>query len=251
MVISMGKQQRDQQFIKTLAPQPRTNTELTSRKRALSVSDAGIAVAFLNGTKGSPAYERVFALHRELAEFEAMRESLHRQKQEREKARKEPVHLPVSPEGFAATLRREMPVLELETKIRVLHSTISKKLSSYSLTPILPCDLNSGICRFDAIPKAKRGPTVEVSDGSLTLTVTEAAVVCALARLAAAKELFKVRLCEMCREVWKVSERRIDRFCSQRCREKFRGTDEESRARHALAQRKHKAQPAEAQGKKP
>jgi len=52
----------------------------------------------------------------------------------------------------------------------------------------------------------------------MNILADEAAVATAFCRLATNGELHKVRLCEQCKENWRVSERQIDRFCSRQCR---------------------------------
>jgi hypothetical protein len=61
-----------------------------------------------------------------------------------------------------------------------------------------------------------------------------------LCRLAANRELYKVRLCEMCGERWRVSERKMDRFCCQKCREAFYAQSPEFHERKAKNQRKYR-----------
>ena len=52
-------------------------------------------------------------------------------------------------------------------------------------------------------------------------TISEADVVLALVRLDLSGEVHKVRLCEMCKDRWRVAEKSNYRFCSAQCREAF------------------------------
>ncbi len=177
------------QFVETLAPQPRTRAEFNRRARLLASSDASIAVAWLNITMRTPGYKRVLRLRAHLE--------------------------------YLTTLHPSEP------KFRLIFNIVNGLLSRYEFVPALACDVSTGVVRYNALPKETRGRAVEVSDGRLTVQVNEAAVGAAFARLFASRELFKVRLCERCRKVWRVSERRMDRFCSDECRQAFyKGTPE-------------------------
>ena len=90
------------------------------------------------------------------------------------------------------------------------------------------------------VPKHPRGPEINVSDESFDVRVNESGVVSALARLAANRELYKVRLCEQCEQVWRVSLRDIDKFCSQKCREAFHAKSADFHERKAANQRNYR-----------
>lgn len=205
----MSNEQRDHDFVHALAPRPRTQTELTRRNRVLSFSDAHIAVKWLNATMRTAAYRRVIGIRAQMAYLDDM-------------------------------LQQRKGQQRIDGEFRLRLNLLNQRLSRYTFTPVLVCDPNTGIWRYNAVPKAIRGPVVEVSDGSLTVQVNESAVVAALARLAANRELYKVRLCEQCHEQWRVSDRKMDRFCSSECREKFRMSQPESRERHARQQREYR-----------
>jgi len=206
MMIAMGHKQRGH-LTEALAPRPKTNTELKRRNRALSLSDAQIAVVWLNATKGSEAYKRIVGLRAEMEYLGSMLNSIRR---------KEPVNL---------------------AEARLRHKKLTQELSIYPLRPSMPCDLETGTWRFAVVAEAAKEPIVEITDRRLKIPVSETDVVGALGRLAANRELFKARQCKQCRDVWLVAQREMDKFCSKQCREAFRQADEDSRERHARAQR--------------
>jgi hypothetical protein len=203
-------------FTEAVAPRPTTRTEFERRARSLSFSDAFIVVQWLNAAKGSAAYRKVLTVKLELDELGALLDSVRRQKQESRAANKGR-QAPLSQEDVTAAVQRA----EFYTQFRERHNSLNRTLAKYSFVPVMACDPDMGIWRCSSVPKVTRGRTIEVSDGALTVHVNEAAVVAALARLAANRELYKVRLCEQCQERWRVSERAMDRFCSPECRQEW------------------------------
>ena len=221
-MIAMRNEKRDHTFAHALDPRPRTQTELKRRNRALSFTDALIVVEWMNAAKGTAAYRRVLGIRAHLEHLSAMLETIRQQKP------------------------KSQSINDAEILLRL--NLVIQRLSRYAFTPTLACDTSAGILRYSATPKAMRGLVVEVSDGSLSVQVSESTVVAALARLAANRELFKVHLCDECRKQWHAPQRKMDRFCSKECRILFRQTDEDSRERHARAQARYRKSPASLEG---
>jgi endogenous inhibitor of DNA gyrase (YacG/DUF329 family) len=121
-------------------------------------------------------------------------------------------------------------------EFRMRHNMLNERLSRYTFRPILYYDLDSGVWRYNTVPKKTRGPVAEVTLQGITLSVDEATAVAALVRLGARGELQKVRLCERCKKNWRVSERACDRFCSKRC------SDADYQARPEFKDRRRKIQ---------
>jgi hypothetical protein len=71
-------------------------------------------------------------------------------------------------------------------------------------------------------------------------TISEADAVISLVRLAETGDLRKVRLCEMCKERWRVAAKRNYRFCSGECREAFYAKAPDYHSRKAANQRKYR-----------
>lgn len=189
----------------------RTNAEFTkevapplsqTRMRSLTATDALIAVEWLNAAKGTKTRTHVLGVRTHLEYLVKMADS-----------------------GLSGT-----PEFRLRCK------GLNETLSHYTFRPILFYDADSAVWRYNAIPRKARGPVIEVTRQGVTVQVNEAAVVAALARLTAHGDLRKVRLCEWCKENFRVSEREWDRFCSDRCR------NADYQARPAVIARKKKAQ---------
>jgi hypothetical protein len=201
----------------------------------ISSSDALCAVAWLNNFKGTANYRRVLQIRDELEQLGAMLDSLCRQRQEGRARRKGRTTFPTQGE-----ITKEVQLAELYTRFSERHNDFNRLLSKYTFVSAMAYDPDTGIWRFNPLPKGGRGRIIKVSDGRLTVEVDETAVVAALARLAANRELYKARLCEQCHERWRVSERRMDRFCSQQCREAWYTASPEYDKRRRDIQRRYR-----------
>lgn len=188
------------EFRKTVTPPPR------ARIRSLSLTDALIAVEWLNATKGTAERESVLGFRTHLEYLRRMADT-----------------------GRAG-----------EAEFRLRHNHVNDLLSHYSFNPILTYDMDSGAWGYNAVPKKTRGRTVEVTHQGVTVQVCAATVVAALARLAAHGELCKLRLCEWCKENWRVSERECDRFCSKQCSDAHYQTRPEFNDRRKKIQKRYR-----------
>lgn len=202
----MGDKQR--LFVEAVLPHPKTQTETKGRLRSISYSDARMAVEWLNASQGTAAYQNVIALRTELEEFRKMLDSLNRTKSGGERSYAE--------------------IMLLER-----HNALRKRVAQYLHVPDFAYSVHSGIWRFGMVPKRLRGPVITIEDQPITVRVSEATVIDALCRLATNRELYKVRLCEECGERWRVSEREMDRFCTDKCREINKSHSQEYKDRKA------------------
>jgi len=238
----MVTRRRETQFIETVAPSPKTQTELRRRVRSLSYSDATLAVEWLNATIGKPAYRRVLAVRQKLADLSAALETLSDHNQSLRGKR------PQTIKEFMND-NEVVRIANLQERFRKDHNALNEQLARYIHIPALAYDLDAGIWRFGMVPKRQRlGPEIVIEDQSLRIRVNESSVVTALARLAANRELYKVRMCPQCKKRWRVSEREIDRFCGQKCREAYHITSAEYLDKKAANQREYRRR--EKEGKK-
>ncbi len=216
---------RKVRFVDATAPQPKTQTELKQRIRSQSFSDAVLAVEWLNAAKGTAAYRRVLDVRKELEELRAGIDRSSR-------AHRGPV---VKAKDW------ERDIAELKTR----HDKLDGLMRGYSFHPEMTYSFASGIWALDMVPRHPRGRQVAVHGQGFAflprrVQVSEPVVIVALARLAANRELYKVRLCEMCGERWRMSEREIDRFCSPECRKAFYEKSPKYRERKASNQRQYR-----------
>ncbi|HUV69757.1 MAG TPA: hypothetical protein VMW15_08870 [Terracidiphilus sp.] len=221
-------------FIEAIAPRPKTQTEMKRRVRSQSSTDAMLTVEWLNAAQRTAAYRRVLMVRGELEELGAMLESLRQQRQAWKNRRAK------SDAEILENLKASTSMVSLQEQFRQRHNALNVLLARYAHVPALAYSLNSGIWRFGMVPKHPRGPEIKLSDESFNVRVNESTVIAALARLAANHELHKVRLCETCGERWRVSERKIDRFCSQQCRDAFHISSPDYKDRKAANQRKYR-----------
>ncbi|MGH9604287.1 MAG: hypothetical protein ACRD3N_01185 [Terracidiphilus sp.] len=203
-------------------PPAKTGTELEQRIRSQSFTDAVLAVEWLNAAKGTAAYRRALAVRTELEEYRA---ELDR-------------HLVETAQTRVLKVRDQV---ELATRA----DNLDRLLSGYRFKPEMNYSFGTRIWALEMVPVHPRGPQIEVRGQGLNymprrIVVSEPVVIVALARLAANRELYKVRLCETCGKNWRVSERKMDRFCSQKCRETFHAKSPDYHERKAANQRRYR-----------
>ncbi|HUX65578.1 MAG TPA: hypothetical protein VMV42_00390 [archaeon] len=198
-------------------------SELTPDPRSLAYSDAFQAVEWLNATKGTASYRRVLAVRQELEELGTAFHDLRMHLIEAIKSR--------------IDARKMDEVSSLSEQFRQRHNALNRMLARYAHVPALAYNVETSVWRFGMVPKRSRGKEIKLEDQFLTVRINESSVISALARLAANRELYKVRLCEHCVQCWRVSERKIDRFCSKKCREAFYAKSEDFLKRKAKNQR--------------
>jgi hypothetical protein len=129
---------------------------------------------------------------------------------------------------------------ELQERLRVSHNALNDALSAYAC-PVMTYDVASGAWRSNMISRKSRGPQIKVPlEGERVAVVDAPSVVDALVRLAASRQLYKLRLCDQCKRVWRVSERRMDRFCSGICRQMAYAQDPEFNRRRRDIQRRYR-----------
>ena len=226
----MATRKKSAIFIQATAPRPKTQTELKKRIRSVSYSDALMAVEWLNAAKGTPAYRRVLKVRRELDELAKMLDTLGQEWQSRKGKRK----------LTKEEIERVQESARLEICFRERHRTLIRTVAKYTCVPCLAFYIPTAAWRFDMVPKLRIGPTKEIEDGNNVIQITESSAILALLRLATKRELLKVRLCENCGERWRVSERLLDRFCSDEFRESFYKKSPKFKDRKARNQQRYR-----------
>lgn len=237
-------------FVADCSAIPKTRTALKREFGSLSHSDAALAVEWLNQTQRTTAYRRVLMVRRELEELGAMLKNLRQLEREREELQKPLKELleiskNLSPAEKAEAHKAIEAKQRFRAQFRERHNALNRLIGRYAYVPVLNYSPDYSIWRFNAAPKRLRGPKITVLDeepgmGFSRVGVDESTVVAALCRLAANRELFKVCLCAQCKKKWRVSERKIDRFCSRECREDYYSKSPEFRERKAANQRNYR-----------
>lgn len=230
------RQDRKRLFTEAIAPRPKTQTQLKARSRSLSYSDALIAVEWLNAAahRKSPnsSYHRAVELYGELQSLGNALDSLNRglKKLRTQSTREE----------MESSIDETLQYGNSHESFRVRHNALNRLLAKYAHVPALAYNVETGTWRFGMVPKRQgktHGLEITVQDQSFTVRVNEITIVAALARLAANRELYKVCLCPQCKQRWRVSERKMDRFCSSACREASNASSDEYKARKARNRR--------------
>lgn len=229
-------------------PVPKTQAGLKRQARSMLYLDAMLAVEWLNATQRTVAYRRVLMVRRELEELGAMLNSLRQLEQAREqrirnqKPLEEILELSrnLSPAERIEADEAIKDKQKLREQFRERHNAFNQRIARYTYVPVLDYSPEYGIWRFNAVSKRSHGAKITVNDGYSNIRVDESTVIAAMCRLAANRELFKVRLCAQCEKHWRVSEREMDRFCSQKCRESFYAKSPEFHQRKADNQREYR-----------
>jgi hypothetical protein len=136
-------------------------------------------------------------------------------------------------------MRREWPKekLRVQRQFHDRHVALNKALEKYVFRPRATFIIVPRLWMFGMVPdENKRRFKIHIAGE----TISEADTVLSLVRLAQTGDLGKVRLCEMCKERWRVAAKRSYRFCSDQCREAFYAKSPEYHSRKAANQRKYR-----------
>lgn len=181
----------------------KTNTS-QHRIRSEAYRDAWLCVEWLNGAPDPAVHKRVLRIRKELEALTKMRYGL---------------------KGGG----KETAALEKRS------TAVNRLLSRYLYIPTVGYSALSADWRFDMVANDRptegltvtftdglvalgRGPALAVDGESVSFVVSEADVVAALGRLMNHRQMYMVRLCTQCKARWRLSERELDRFCSEACR---------------------------------
>ena len=215
----------------TIAPPPKTQTEYKRRVRSILYSDAVLAVEWLNEAMGTPSYTRVLRVRQELEALGTMLAELRKRLTEGRARFIETSRL---------DLTGDLEYGRLAERFHRRHNALNRLLSPYAHVPAFAYSIKAGVWHFGMVPKRSRGPEIKVDVEHVPVRMNESSTIAALARLAANRELHKVRLCEQCRERWLVSERQIDRFHNQQCRDAYHAKSPGYHDRKAANQRAYR-----------
>lgn len=229
-------------LVQAIAPHPRTRAEFEHRVRSLSLTDAVFTVAWLNGAKGTQARKEVLEIRDELEALGTMMTSLHETRQ-RARAQRKGRALP-HPETEAEEFRNLVKgVEEFGAQQKQVHARVealNKRIAKFVFCPVMVYYPSSDEWRYQVIPRKPRGRQILISYDGQPVQVNAATAVAALCRLAANGELHKLRLCEWCKASWRVSERAIDRFCSDECRQDWYKSQPTFKQRRKKIQREYR-----------
>jgi hypothetical protein len=123
----------------------------------------------------------------------------------------------------------------------LLHSVVNEALCRYAFRPQVTYFVASEIWRGGLVPQdnprwfqMKTQPSMH---SPFQITVSEADAVMSLVRLDLIGEITKVRLCDMCQDVWLAARKSDQHCCSTQCREAFYAKHPDYHHRKATNQR--------------
>jgi hypothetical protein len=188
-------------------------------------------VRWLNASKGNASHERVVLIRRELddlrSEFVAQARVYHH------------VSGGIIRLGEALDDVGNWPKekLQVQRQLHDRHVELNRALGKYVFRPRATYVIANGGWIFGMVPdENRRSFQMKIGDE----TISEADAVLSLVRLAESGDLGKIRLCEMCKEVWLFAAKRNYRFCSNQCRESFYARSPDYHNRKAVNQQKYR-----------
>ena len=130
-------------------------------------------------------------------------------------------------------------------RLRKQHSLVNKMLARYSLKPQV-LDWIGGGLSHNLFSRHTRGDfSLSFDDPRGRLLITEGTVISSLLEIAKTGNMWRVRLCEYCKQRWRVSQRPRDRFHEDKCRIAFYNSRPEARKKHVVSQQKYRTSAAE------
>ena len=255
---------------------PRLNPQTTREGKLLNLTDARVAVEWLNAAKDANAtgYERIVSIRCQLEElrslcvrlteygtdspaFQQARGQLEAEKRKLPKQRAmvtfgKENKLDVSairalveshdalarPVNFPAIDTNCAAYKKLYRQTERLHSAVNEALSKYAFRPRVTYFVAGGVWRGGMVPDDNsRWFAIKVNHQT---TISEADAAMSLIRLDLLGEIGKVRLCEMCQARWRVVAKSNYRFCSPKCRERFYAKHSDYHDRKAANQRAYR-----------
>jgi hypothetical protein len=209
-------------------PIPRLSLPSAQEARRLGLGDAAKVVQWLNASRGTASHERVLLIRREL---EALPSEFVNHASAYVHVSRGAIQLGEAGGGWPKEK------LKMQMRIRKRHVALNKALKKYVFRPRATYLIADQAWVFGFVPdENKRWFEMQIGDE----TISEGDAVMSLVRLAEIGDLGRVRLCEMCKERWRVAAKRNYRFCSDQCREAFYAKAPEYHSRKAASQRKYR-----------
>ena len=187
-------------------PIPRLGAQSEWVASHLALRDADRVVRWLNASNGTASHDRVLRIRRELEELPS------------EFATHAGAYMHIS--GGVCRIgepprekRRDWPKekLKVQRQLHNRHVALNEALKKYVFRPRVTYIIAGHAWIFGMVPdENRRWFRMRIGDE----TISEADAVISLVRLAETGELGKIRLCDMCKECWRVAAKSHYRLCS-------------------------------------
>jgi hypothetical protein len=222
----------DAQPLPSASPKSETRFKRAREVRQLALSDAEIAVQWLNASKGTRSHDRVVFIRREL-------EALPSEWADHSFG-PPPWERPIKPGvNNADEFRKEHRQLEER------HHWLNKVLVRYIFRPRVTHSVYAGTWHFGMVPDDRKCFQMTIGDR----TIAEADAVMAMMRLDSTGDLRQIHLCRMCSQKWHVAAKRGYQFCSDACRTEFYASSPNYHQKKADTQRRYRARLKERESK--
>jgi hypothetical protein len=198
----------------------------------LSLSDAEIAVRWLNAAAGKASRDRIVELLEMFRQFDSARESL--KQADDVYAKLQFIQNTPRPELLAAAHEYENWI----KKADAINRKINEALAHYVFRPRVTFVITEEAWRGGMFPDDnRRWFQTKVAD---YFTVSEADAAMSLVRLHLTGDLNRIVLCAMCKKQWRVKAKSHYRFCGKVCREEFYTKSSDYHERKAHNQREYR-----------
>src|SRR5271157_3905752 len=181
----------DAQPLPSSSPKAETKFERAKETRQLTLSDAEIAVQWLNASKGTRSRDRVAFIRRELGALQS------------EWAEHSSTPPWLRPTRRGVNNRDEFDKVHRQLEER--HRSLNEMLGRYIFRPRVTHSVYVGTWHFGMVPD-DNPKSFQIKIGDRTIAEDDA--VMAMVRLDSTGDLGQVHLCEMCQQEWHVAAKR-------------------------------------------
>lgn len=195
-------------------PIPTWNARSARQGKRINLSDADVAVRWLNAAKGAKptgSYERVVSILQTLQKFRQMRADIQK-------------WISAGAVSFPPDRTDPPTWKQLCRRADALHSGLNRALLRYAFRPRVTYFVFPDAWWGGMVPnpnsrwfQIKLDPSFRAE----SRTISEADAVLSLVRLDLVGDIGKVCRCQMCQDRWRVAAKSSYRFCSAKCREEF------------------------------
>jgi hypothetical protein len=214
------------------------STVVTELENIPALSDAEVAARWLNASKGTRSHSRVLAIREQLERLRSGLDLLQKQRQDLGakgidlfKRNKGQTAVRVLAKDGAAHQR-------LWRQLNREHRKLNEALSRYVFRLSVGYTVITDSRRAGLLPNNEKSYfQMKLDDGSI---LYEPDAVMSLVRLFLINELHRVRLCEMCKQRWRVAAKSHYRFCSPECRQAFHISADDYNERKARNQKEYR-----------
>jgi hypothetical protein len=215
---------RDARPLPSASPKSETKIERAKESRQLILSDAEIAVQWLNASRGTRSHDKVASIRRELEDLQS-------------EWGEHSFGLPPWLRPITPGINNTDAFREKHRRLEERHHSLNEVLGHYIFRPRITLSVYENTWHFGMVPDDNR-KSFQIEIGART--IAEADAVISMVRLHSTGDLGQVHLCKMCRQTWHVAAKRSYQFCSGVCRMEFYASNPDYHEKKASIQRRYR-----------